>query len=153
MVAYIKKFFMPLVGLTIIIIGVLVYINLFGIETNAGNEERPVGTIISSRRLKEMSRSLPCRGDVELIETNNGNYVFYISEAYIDAMPANIYLSNKTSFRTQLESFGMNVDLGQLPHYAGNFSVSIPDTVDVSNYNTVVIVHGISKAIQGYARI
>ena len=62
-------------------------------------------------------------------------------------------MSDKTSFNSQLEDFGTNVDLGPIPTTSGSFSVSIPDNVDVSIYNTVLIANSLSKAIICYARL
>ncbi len=137
--------------IALVVIGIVMMF-VFSIKTSA-DEERPDGTIISTVRFKEMSSraSLDCEGYVDLINTTDGDLVLYFYKTNIDAIPAKIFLSDKTTFNSQLVNLGTNVEIGPLPYNLGSFSVPIPDRVDITNYKTIVIVSGISNVITGYA--
>ena len=131
-------------------IGIVVYYNM-----TFANEERPAGTIIDTGYFRELSgsTSLDCRGDVDLIQISGGSYVLYFHGMTVDAAPVKVMMSQETSFTTQFDSLGVNAEIGDLPYKYGNFSVAVPASVNPLSYNTVVIIHAISSAIQGYARV
>jgi len=147
-----KKITVMCIMFFLAIVLILYFVFIFRLPLH---ETRPIGTSISSGSFRELSGSyrLDCEGNVELIETNDGNHVLYFSNVLIDSALTNIYMSDKTSFNSQLEDFGTNVDLGPIPTTSGSFSVSIPDNVDVSIYNTVLIANSLSKSIICYARL
>ncbi len=150
----------PVKKKTIIIVGIILSLVVIGLVWEftssikiPADEERPDGTIISSDNFREMSGNHNCEGYVDLINTTDGGYVLYFYEMDVDSKIPKIFLSDKTTFRFQIENLGTNVEIGPLPYRLGSFSVSIPDSVDVTKYETVVIVHEISSSIQGYAGI
>ena len=50
-----------------------------------------------------------------------------------------VYLSQKSTFSSVEDDTGIYVNLGELPYNSGNFSVSIHSSVNINNYNSVLI--------------
>ena len=145
-----KKTLGAIVLIAIIVVGTVITIAI--IFSIIGNEPRPEGTIISSKPVQSVSNII-CYGDVDLIQTPSGDYVLYSHSMMVEAVGAKVFLSDKTSFNSQFDDLGTKELLGTLPYQYGNFSMSIPSSVTIATYNTVVIVHAVSAAIQGYGRI
>jgi len=149
-----KKFRYSLIIIVIIVPVICVSIFMVLQISTTYEEFDPDAEWIVKGSLKIMLSDDTHHGDVWLVRLPGGNYSIYFVDVFIDYKPeCYVFLSNQTSFKQPPPyDLGEFVDLGLLPNFIGNFSVSIPNTVDITKYTSVVIWFKPLGLVHTYAR-
>jgi hypothetical protein len=105
-------------------------------DLNMGDEV----TVLSSGNFIQFDSSHWGEGLVQLVQIGNDSHAIYFVNVTIASGPdLFVYLSNRTSLAGIGSDPGDYVDLGMLTSFQGNFSFSIPQSVAVTQYHSVVI--------------
>jgi hypothetical protein len=97
-------------------------------------------TVLASGNLTTFDPSHFGIGVVQLVRLSGGSHAIHFVNVTIASGPdLYVYLSNRTSFAGIGSDPGDFVDLGRLTAVQGNFSFSIPTSVNVTQYHSVVI--------------
>jgi len=142
--------------IVIIIVFVIVFVPIvIYFQLSTGSEEfDPDAEWIVKGSLRIMLSDDTHHGDVWLVRLPGGNYSIYFVDVFIDYKPeCYVVLSNQTTFKQPPPyDLGEFVELGLIPYFNGNFSVPIPNTVDITKYNSVVIWFKPLGLVHTYAR-
>ena len=134
-----KKLVYLIIGSIIIFgggLGTYFYLNPLG----DGNEITAQGTIISNGQLVDADSSHEGSGTVQIVQVEANVLELQFLEVEITNGPdLFVYLSKKPSFSDPYDSIGEFIDLGKLTYNSGNFSYTIPSSVQLEEYNSVVI--------------
>ena len=96
--------------------------------------------VLAEGDLQRLDGSHWGEGPVQLIEYSNGTHALYFDGVEINDGPdLYVYLSKKSTFTGPQDSPGEYVNLGPLPYLKGTFEVKIEDSVQVENFNSVLI--------------
>ena len=105
-----------------------------------GNETLAPGTITKSGTLVEIDGSHYGHGVVNIVVIAGGSeQIQFVDVDIANGPDLYVYLSYKSTFSGTGDDPGTYLDLGLLPFNSGNFSVSIPTSVDTTPYNSVLI--------------
>ena len=104
-----------------------------------GNEENN-RTILLTGQLNAIDGSHYGSGTVRIIQEENNSLNLYFINVDIAIGPdLYIYLSNKGSFSGTGDNPGTYYDLGILKQNEGNFTVNIPQEVNIEDYHSILI--------------
>jgi hypothetical protein len=78
-------------------------------------------------------------GTVHLVNKTNSYYLQFVDVIIANGPSLIVYLSSKNTFSGTSDTPGDYYDLGALEFNQGNFTVEIPNEVDIENYNSVLI--------------
>ena len=95
-------------------------------------------TTISQGELQRISSTHHGSGIVQLVKNNElGNYSIFFRDVVISNGPGLVvYLTNKDKGFTEDDK---HADLGDLRAQIGNFSMDVPEGVDPTEYNTLIV--------------
>ena len=134
-----KKLVYLIIGSIIIFgggLGTYFYLNPLG----DGNEITAQGTIISNGQLVDADSSHEGSGTVQIVQVEANVLELQFLEVEITNGPdLFVYLSKKPSFSDPYDSIGEFIDLGKLTYNSGNFSYTVPSSVQLEDYKSVVI--------------
>jgi hypothetical protein len=100
----------------------------------------PEVTILLSGTLQEVDTGHKGSGTVQLAQSSAGNQsIFFIDVTITNGPDLYVYLSKVNSFSGVRSDPGEFVSLGIVPAAEGTFSVALPDTMDGSEYASVLI--------------
>ncbi|MFW9893360.1 MAG: DM13 domain-containing protein [Candidatus Thorarchaeota archaeon] len=127
-------------AIVIVAFGVLAFSLAFmplGNTTPPGETEY---TVLLSGSLQEVDSAHTGSGTVQLVESDTGSQAIrFIDVSITNGPDLYVYLSKKSSFSGISDDPGEYVSLGLTPAVTGNFTVSIPDTVNGQDYASVLI--------------
>jgi hypothetical protein len=106
------------------------------------DEDLDIGepTILVSGFLNTFDQSHYGQGEVQLVQLGDGSHAIHFVNVTIASGPdLFVYLSNRTSFAGIGSDPGDYVDLGRLIATQGNFSFAIANSVNITQYHSMVI--------------
>ncbi|MFW9848800.1 MAG: DM13 domain-containing protein [Candidatus Thorarchaeota archaeon] len=112
---------------------------LFPVDDTEPEEETNF-TVLLSGVLQEVDSVHKGSGTVQLVESNLGHQsIRFIDVSITDGPDLYVYLSKQSSFSGIYDGPGEYVSLGRTLTVTGNFTASIPDSVDGTEYTSVLI--------------
>ncbi len=104
------------------------------------NQDLTPGTIQKSGTFVEIDGSHYGSGTANIAVIEGGALELQFVNVNIAIGPdLYVYLSAKSTFSGTGDVPGTKVDLGLLPYNSGNFSISLHSSIDINNYNSVLI--------------
>jgi hypothetical protein len=101
---------------------------------------QPQFTVLLSGSLQDVDASHTGSGNVQLVQSDTGSQsILFIDVSITSGPDLYVYLSKKSSFSGIYDDAGEYVSLGLTPAVTGNFTVSIPDNIDGTDYASVLI--------------
>jgi hypothetical protein len=102
--------------------------------------EHTDNTILLSGPLQQVDSSHTGSGTVQLAQSDAGNQsIFFIDVSFTDGPDLYVYLSKKSSFSGISDDPGEYVNLGRTLIVTGTFSKAIPDSINGTDYSSVLI--------------
>ena len=148
-----KKLMFLILGSIIIVgggLGTYFYLNPLG----DGYEIHTPGTIISDGQLVDADSSHKGSGTVQIVQVEANEIELQFLEVEITNGPdLFVYLSKKPSYSDPYDSIGEFIDLGKLTYNSGNFSYAVPSSVQLEDYNSVVIYCKQYSVVFTYAKL
>ncbi len=112
---------------------------LFPVDQTEPEDETEF-TVLLSGNLQEVDSVHKGSGTVQLVESNIGSQsVRFVDVSITDGPDLYIYLSKQSSFSGIYDGPGEYVSLGRTLKVTGNFTASVPDGVDGTEYASVLV--------------
>ena len=104
------------------------------------NQDLTQGTVQKSGSFVEIDDSHYGSGIAKIVVIEGGALELQFVNVQIANGPdLYVYLSSKSTFTGTGDVPGTKVDLGLLPYNSGNFSITLHSSIDINNYNSVLI--------------